>query len=265
MDKKIVVISGVNLVDAGPLSVYLDFLNTLVQNGYSKKYRIIALVGKKELFIQFEPEIEFIEFRNSKKSWLNRLYLEFFYFNNFSQKMKVYIWISMHDITPNVKAEYRYVYCHNPSPFNEMGLKDAKYGIKYYLFSKFYKYLYKINIQKNDAVIVQQDWMRHEFIKMYNLKKVIVARPSLPKIDNFIDYSSGIKETVFICPSFPRYYKNFQVVCEAAKLLQREHICNFIVYITLTGNENKYAKFIKKVLSCGFDLRQFYIRSFKHF
>lgn len=242
MDKKIIVISGVNLVDGGPLSVFEDFLNTLVHEGYTLTYRVIALVGNKELFARYEGEIELREFRKAKKSWFYRLYLEYFGFKKASKELNVEFWISMHDTTPNVKAKHRYVYCHNPSPFNKMSIKEAKYGYKYYLFSKFYKYLYKINIKKNDAVIVQQDWMRTEFINMYGLDNVIVARPSLPemvKIDNIT-----VKMPIFICPSFPRYYKNFQIVCEAAKELENEGRCNFKIYITLEGNENSYARLL---------------------
>lgn len=146
----------------------------------------------------------------------------------------------MHDITPNVIANHRYVYCHNPSPFNHMSIKDAKYGWKYYLFSKFYKYLYKINIKKNDAVIVQQDWMRKEFINIYGVRKVIVARPSLSDIE-VIENDADNGHTKFIFPSFPRYYKNFQVACEAAKYLYENGTDNFCLYITLGGNENRYA------------------------
>lgn len=263
MDKKNIVLSGVNLVDAGPLSVYLDFLDALIKEEYHKRYNIIALVGKKELFRKFENKITIFEYRTAKKSWLNRIYLEYFGFKKLSLKINVDTWISLHDTTPNVKAKYRYVYCHNPSPFNRMSIIEAKFGLKYYLFSKYYKYLYKINIKKNDAVIVQQDWMRSEFIKKYKLKNVIVARPSLPQIEVPKDLSNKEKKTIFICPSFPRYYKNFEVVCEAAAILEKSNINDFILFITLDGSENRYAKYIKDKYSnisaikfCGILSRQ---------
>lgn len=245
MDKNTIVISGVNLVDGGPLSVFLDLLDALVEKGYSEKNRIIVLVGKKELFNKYEEKIEIIEYRNAKKSWFNRIYLEYVGFNKFSKTLNVDIWLSMHDTTPNIRAKHRYVYCHNPSPFNNMKMNEAKFGLKYYLFSKFYKYLYRINIKKNDAVIVQQDWMRREFKKNYCLENVIVARPSVPSIEKFED-KSKTDSYVFVFPSFPRYYKNFQIACEAAELLVNEGIDNFKLYITLSGEENKYARWLKK-------------------
>lgn len=263
MEKKNIVLSGVNLVDAGPLSVYLDFLEVLIKDGYHLKYNIIALVGKKELFCKYENKITIIEYRNAKKNWLNRIYLEYFGFKKISLKIDVDTWISLHDMTPNVKAKHRFVYCHNPSPFNKMSIKEVKFGLKYYLFSKFYKYLYKINIKKNDAVIVQQEWMRKEFIKIYKLKNVIVARPSLPKIGELKDKSNKRNKTIFVCPSFPRYYKNFEIACEAATILEKSNIDNFVLFVTLDGSENKYAKYIKDKYSnaltikfCGILSRQ---------
>lgn len=243
---KTLVVSGINLVDGGAYSVYRDFLQSLIQSGYSEEYKIIALVSKKELFDEFSGKIELLEFPESKKSWIMRIYYEYFYFYNFSKRKHVNIWISMHDITPRVCSDKQYVYCHNPSPFNHMKLKDIKYGFKYYLFSKFYKFLYRININKNNGVIVQQNWMREEFIKMYHLKnEVIVSRPNLPASVKLDDFSNN-EEIIFIYPSFPRYYKNFEVVCEAAMKLEKESQDNFKVYITLDGSENAYSKMLLK-------------------
>ena len=244
MGKKTIVISGVNLVDGGPISVFKDFLDALVANEYSKKYIIIALVSKKELFSKYEKDIVLYEFRKSKKSWVVRLYLEYFGFKKFSKNWEVDYWISMHDITPNVNSKYRYVYCHNPSPFNNMRLNEAKYGIKYYLFSKFYKYLYKINIKKNNAVIVQQEWLRKEFKKIYGIDNIIVARPNVPEIAIKKEIYRKTDKVTFIFPSFPRYYKNFQVACEAANMLISEGYRNFELIITLSGTENNYSKML---------------------
>ena len=257
MRKRTIVLSGVNLIDGGPLSVYKDFLSAIIEGGYAEKNNVIALIGNKELFKEYSDHIQLVEYKASKKSWLIRLYLEYIGFYRLSRRLDVFMWISMHDTTPNVKAKHKYVYCHNSSPFNSMKLSEIKYGYKYYLFSKFYKYLYRINIHKNDAVIVQQNWLKKEFEKMYGLKRVIVARPSLPNIDHILDTSSQ-DETIFIYPSYPRYYKNFQTLCEAVKILEPKKELNFRVIITLDGRENKYASDIiekygqiEKVSFCG--------------
>lgn len=243
-NKQVVVVSGINLVDGGALSIYYDCLQQMKENGFLVKYRVIALVNNKTKFDIYKNDVELVEFPKSKKSWFLRLYYEYIFFYFYSLKVNVYVWLSLHDMTPNIKATKRYVYCHNPSPFNKMRLSEAKYGLKYYLFSKFYKYLYKINIRKNTGVIVQQAWMRNEFKMMYGLKNVIVARPSInvEKIQ-FNEVSNNTSSvTKFIYPSYPRYYKNFESVCQAAKILIDQGISSFSVQITLDGTENKYSK-----------------------
>lgn len=244
VNKPTLVISGINLVDGGALSVYLDCLKELNKYKYDDAYNVIALVGDRSLFPEY-PKIQYIEFPKSKKNWLFRMYYEYFYFKRFSKKNNVDIWLSLHDTTPNVVARKRFVYCHNPSPFNSMKISEIKYGWKYYLFSKFYKYLYKINIHKNNAVIVQQEWMRNEFERMFNIKNVIVARPSFPKsVENqsSSSYDTPRNQKIFVYPSYPRYYKNFEVVCCAAKKLEESGINNFKVFITVDGTENNYSK-----------------------
>lgn len=242
---KTIVVSGINLVNGGALSVYYDFLDSVIESQDYIKNEYILLVSKKELFTKYKDKLRLIEFPKSKKNWFLRLYYEYWYFKRLSQKLNPDIWLSLHDITPNVKAKKRFVYCHNPSPFYKMPISKIKYGWKYYLFSKFYKYLYMINIKKNTAVIVQQQWMGEEFKKMFHINKVIIAHPSLD-ITN-IKNSTRDHTFKFIYPSFPRVYKNFELLCEATKRLSANNPkLKFEVLITLDGNENNYSRMLVK-------------------
>ena len=179
MKKNKFIISGINIVDGGALSIFKDFLDELVKEQKNDIFDIILLVNSKEIFSEYKNKFKFIEFPKSKKHWFMRFYYEYIYFYFYSKKIKPFIWLSMHDITPNVVATKRFVYCHNPSPFYQMKLSEAKYGWKYYMFSKFYKYLYKINIKKNNCVVVQQEWMAQKCQQMYNItnNKILVAKP----------------------------------------------------------------------------------------
>ena len=56
--KKTLVLSGINLVDGGTLSVYQDCIKSLIEYGYTDKYNIIALVGKKKLFDNYESYLK---------------------------------------------------------------------------------------------------------------------------------------------------------------------------------------------------------------
>lgn len=240
---KKIVISGINLYEGGPLSIFYDCLDAIIENNISDSYNITIFVHKKELFKKYADLFEIIELPKSRKSYLYRLYYEYCYFYKYSKKEKVDIWLSLHDITPRVEAEHIYTYCHNPTPFMKKDITKMKYSITNVAFSLFYKYLYRINIKAADAIIVQQDWMRKEFLRMYPINNIIVAKPNI----NFKIRTQCIENIqnrkVFIYAAFPRYFKNFEIICEASKIIKNE---NFEVWLTLNGTENAYARDLKK-------------------
>ena len=121
--KKKIVISGINLSEGGPLTALKDCLKS-AHDVLGGNWEIVALVHKKELFN--DSVIRFIEFPNAKRSWLIRLYYEWVKFKKISEVLKPDIWFSFHDITPNVFAKKRVVYCHNPSPFFKLNLKSLQ-------------------------------------------------------------------------------------------------------------------------------------------
>ena len=236
---KLLVLSGINLFEGGPLSIFYDCLDALLSEGLDNKYKIIAFVHKKSIFEKYSKQVEFIELPDSRESYFKRLSYEYIYFNRFSRKHQVDVWISLHDITPRVKANKRYTYCHNPAPFMDRDLLKIKYSARNVAFSFFYRYLYRINIKKATALIVQQDWMRQAFFKMFPVKNIIVARPSI-KIDyKYVPSKKNTDRFVFLFASFPRYFKNFEVICEACKCLGK---AKFEVWFTLDGSENTYSK-----------------------
>ena len=108
MNKKTIIISAINFSEGGPLTIYKECLKYLEEN-FLEEYRIIALVHDRNLFSEYESKIEFIEFKDSKKSYLKRMYYEYFYFKKLSEKLKPYLWLSLHDTTPNVTADKRVV------------------------------------------------------------------------------------------------------------------------------------------------------------
>ena len=242
----IIVISGINLFEAGALSIYKDCLTSIVKLGLDKKYKIVAFVHKKTLFKEFDDLIQFIELPKSRKNYFYRLWYEYVYFNTYSKNKDIHTWLSLHDITPNVKSKYLYTYCHNPTPFLKAEIKNIKYGLTNYLFSLFYVYLYKINIKKNDAIIVQQQWLRKAFKEMYGISNIIVSRPNITINKKEINVNNTFNKYMFIFPSYPRFFKNFEVVCKACEKLESDFLGDFEIYLTLNGTENNYSKMIYK-------------------
>lgn len=244
---KTIVISAVNLRKGGTLTILrncLEYLSGLAQSG---NYRIVALVHKKELADY--PGIEYIELSWTLKSWFLRLWCEYVTMYGISKRLSpVYLWLSLHDTTPNVKAERRAVYCHNPFPFYPWKCKELLLNYRIVCFAWFSKYIYWINIHKNYRVLVQQQWIREEFRRMFHLPKeeIIVTLPtpvtSMPCIDKTNRQSTVY---VFLYPSYGDIHKNFETLCRAANLLEKEiGKGRFKVTLTISGQENKYARWL---------------------
>lgn len=236
---KKIVISAVNLTEGGPLTILNECFEFLSKN-LADQYEIIALVNNHRVFNY--KEIKFYSFPHSKNSWLSRLYYEYIYFLNFSKKMNPHLWLSLHDITPNVKADIRAVYCHNPSAFYKLSLKEVWLDPRFTLFNLFYKYLYLINIKKNDFIIVQQNYLRNAFRKFADKSQIIVAHPNISEGEE--SDCSILKENIFFYPSFPRVFKNFEIIGKACEILTQQGVVDFQVIFTISGSENRYAQLI---------------------
>ena len=245
--KKTIAISAINLFEGGALSILKDCLNYLNEN-LSENYYVVAFVHNTSLLDV--KNIRLIEVPKSRSSYIYRLYYEYIWFYFQSRKLKPYLWLSLHDITPNVKANIRAVYCHNPSPFYKLSKKEFLIEPSFGFFNLFYKYLYKINLNKNKYVVVQQNWLRDIFKRNLNSQaKIIVAPPNITIKDNHGTYKKETSnKTIFFFPSFPRVFKNFECICDAVKLLSDENL-DFEMHITITGHENKYAKQLFKKYS----------------
>lgn len=242
--KPVIVISGVNFLEGGPLTIFKDATRTVLEH-FNDKYSLILLVHSKSLFIDFKiPDASIYDYPWVKRSWLFRLWFEYVTCYFISKRLKPLLWLALHDITPNVIAKKKAVYCHNPAPFYTVTPFVAKMEPTLLLFSLFYEILYRINIKSNNYVIVQQDWVRKSFNQSFGVTNIIVAHPDIPSL-SIMPMASGTPSSTFsfFYPAFPRAFKNFETLMEAADIL-RQSRKDFEVIVTMTGNENGYAKHI---------------------
>ncbi|MFZ4863869.1 glycosyltransferase [Sphingobacterium sp. Mn56C] len=246
---KTIVISAVNLVEAGTLAILKDCLQYL--SGFvseNPEYRVVAIVYKKEL--AHYPNIEYIETQWPKKRWINRLWYEYVSMGKIAKEIApVYLWFSLHDTTPTVAAERRAVYCHNSYSFYKWKIMDFFFTPKIALFSLFTKYIYKPNIQRNNYLVVQQYWFREAMSKMFAVRKdnIIVAPPQsrLPEASPLTSIAQA--QASFIFAGSPNSHKNFEVIAKAVKILELDWgLTDFSVYLTVKGDENNYAKWLYK-------------------
>ena len=233
---KKIVISGINITAGGMLSVYRDFLQELLS--HCKNIEVVALVHDIKLFQDIVNErLTYRAFPKSKTSWLRRCYYEYIFFYYLSKEIHPDVWLSMHDMTPNVDTGVQIVYCHNASPFYQIQFKELFAEWKFTLFTLFYRYLYRINLYRNCHVIVQQDWMRQEFCHLFGLSNIIVARPQMKRNTFPVD---SVRKGMLFYPVTVHTYKNIEVLCEAAKSLK--DVVGLQIVLTMDGSESRYAR-----------------------
>ena len=246
---KTIVISAVNIVEAGPLAILRNCLEEL-SSWVSKQqdaYKIIAVVYKRKLADY--PNVEYIETQWPKQRWVNRLWFEYVSARKLSKEIgDIYLWFSLHDTTPSVKAKYRAVYCHNALFDYPWEWKDLFYTPKMALLAIMTRCIYLPNIQQNNFLVVQQNWFREKMAKLFKFNKqhIIVAPPAVIQkgsTDHKEQTSKNVKS--FIFAGSPNKHKNFEVICKAVAILQEQYSSlDFKVYITVNGSENPYAQWL---------------------
>lgn len=245
MSNKTIVISGVNMVEGGIFTILHNCLQKTAQYIQNKDITVFALVHNAADFdFKYKETIHFIEFPKSKKYWLNRLYYEYFYFKKLSKKLKPDIWFSLHDVSPNILCNSQFVYCHNPNIFYKPTLKDWYFEYKVGVFYILYQYLFQINISKNKAVFVQQNWIKKEFEKLFHLDNIKVTIPENVSEKNPIEVVLDTNKIHFFYPSLSRSFKNFELIGKALQLLPDSIKSKIKIHITIDKNDNKYSKYI---------------------
>lgn len=234
------VVSAVNLVEGGTLTVLIDCLKACSEC-LPPDWEVVALVHDPALV--GVAGVQYVSYPLIKSSWLRRIYFEYFECRKISRELRADVWLALHDMTPCVEAPVQAVYCHNPMPFYRMSAREVRHAPKLLLFSLFYGFLYGLNIGRNRFVIVQQEWIRNLFKRRYRLRNVIVARP----IGRAPSPRSPLPQALhhFVYPSLPRVFKNFEVIGEAVKILERSGEWKGQVSVTIDGTENSYAREIR--------------------
>lgn len=226
-----IVISAVNIVEGGTLKVLQDCLRTIRSS--LPDWKVVALVNNTGV-INIDG-VEAIIMPKVKASWLRRIYVEYVTFNRISKRIRPDIWLSLHDMSPIVHATSQFVYCHNSAPFYRFSWRELRIEPKLIVFSLLYSIFYRINIRANRAVIVQQDWLRREFKRRYGVREVVVAHPVESQTGPAISMSGPVY--TFVYPALSRVFKNFELICDAARLLQAEPEWNGHVVLTIDPEE----------------------------
>ena len=244
-ENKTIVVSAVNLRKGGTLTILRQCLKYLSNLATEHGYRVVALVHRRDL-CDYEG-IEYIEMPHIVGSWGRRLWCEYVTMRKVSKRLSpVYLWFSLHDTSPRVVAERQAVYCHTSFPYYRWNIRDFRMDYKIPLFSMFTKYAYRINVHSNNYLVVQQNWLREGLSRMLGVKrsKLIVAPPQRVRMDSAPSVKPNDRYTFFYA-STPDCHKNFETLCEAARLLEKElGSKRYKVVLTVNGEENRYSRWL---------------------
>ena len=240
------VISAVNLVEGGTLTVLREFVAAACDT-LPPEWDIVVFVHDARLLAPGRARL--IEIRHAKRSWLLRLWTEWVQFSRYARELQPDLWLSLHDITPNVGQVPQAVYCHNPNPFFPLRARDAFFQPKLLAFRLTYWLVYRINLRRNRAIIVQQAWLRDEFRTWVGgSARIIVAHPRATQLSERTEthgkLSSGPR--TFLYPTVSRPFKNLELICRAVERLEADSSWCSAVLFTLDGTENRYARWLKR-------------------
>lgn len=237
-----IVVSAVNFSEGGPLTVLRDCLSA-ARSCLPADTEIIALVHRARLIDI--PGIRLIEFPGAKSSWFRRIVLEYRDFRTLSRELRPDFWLSLHDVSPRLDAGVRQaVYCHNPVPFFRPRIQDVRLDPTLLAFRLAYRFFYRFNIHSNAAVVVQQEWLRDEFIRRFGPAQVIVAHPDVTDLPAPAHATRDPGTLSLFYPTVPRGFKNIELLCEAMRALPPGLPRRPELAVTIDGTENRYARFI---------------------
>ena len=247
---KRIVISAVNIRKGGTLTILRDCLRYLSTEAEAGRMEVIALVHSRGL-CDF-PAIGYIEMPDSIRSWARRLRHEYVTMKSISQRITrekgpIDLWLSLHDTTPRVIARRQAVYCQTSFPFMKWKRHDFRMDFKIPLFAMLTRFVYRFNVRRNYRLIVQQQCLRSGLSRMLGVEPdcFIVAPPrremQLPEFR-----PRTFDRPTFFYASTADCHKNFETVCRAAEILERRlGTGRFRVILTVSGTENRYARYLK--------------------
>lgn len=248
-----VVVSAVNLRKGGTLTILRQCLEYLSGVRESEDIKVVALVHDRSLCEC--PGIEYIEMPWCIRSWEHRLWAEYVTMHRISREIaardghKVWLWLSLHDTTPRVEAEHQEVYCHTSFPFLKLRLRDWLMDPKIPLFALFTKWAYRINVRRNDSIIVQQNWFADALSQLVRVPRSrfrVIPPSRVPTPTEQGTEDSALSRSYrFLYASTPDCHKNFELLCEASRRLEAKG-ADFRLTITVRGDENRYARWLKK-------------------
>lgn len=177
----------------------------------------------------------------TKKSWIHRLYCDYFYMPKLIKRLGVKEVLSLQNMgIPHCPVKQT-VYVHNAIPFTEY---------QFSLFQEPFLWLYQnvigrliySSLKQADRVIVQTQWMKQEVIERCCINEDKIEVKEVKVKQRSCVPRQRMEQILFFYPATPFKFKNCEIIIKACKLLKEKGIENYEVVMTFTGTENRLAK-----------------------
>lgn len=226
----------------GARSVLDVFVDNLIEHEVGNKdewFIITSVINTKE-----SKNVHNLKFPKIKRSWVHRLWWEYTEFRNLIKQLHIDVIFSLQNNGLPVRHVKQVVYFHNvllvqnKIHFSFLNPLERELALASRVLAPYIRYSWKYA----DTIVVQGNFVKQQVSKYFPKGRIIVCRPdvNLEKTDESANEIKGL-----IYPAIAQSYKNFELVIEAVKKLEAEG--NSIeVLITISGDENSYAKKIKQ-------------------
>ena len=231
----------------GALTVLQDFLRFVQSESCFCQEQEWFFYTSKDIGIN-DKRIRSIVVPKVKKSWFHRLYWEKRLASKEFQKEKIDVVISLQN-TAVVEGNYKQiVYFHNvlllenPKKYSFFKASERKLALYTKVVSKFTLK----SLKKANYIICQTEAVKQSLLVHNPSFNVCVIPPNYYVERKYMNTASFPIEGV-IYPVSANPYKRIEELIEAVQRYYEWFVKhNFKILITLTGNENKYSKTIKK-------------------
>ena len=202
------------------------------------------------LFVLSTPQLEersnvrVLRYPNIKRSWIHRLIFDYFYVKKIVRKNRIDRIFSLQDMRVPIKGVTQYVCLHDSLPFVNYRYKITE-NFLLWLYQNPIAVMKYQSIRKSDKTIVQSKWMVYACLQKTgaNPEKVAHVPMSIDMSAIKIYLDSYEARKTFFYPAFAFPYKNHMTLFKACELLKKNE---YLVVLTISGEENNYSKYLKR-------------------
>ncbi|MBO1263996.1 glycosyltransferase [Proteiniclasticum sp. SCR006] len=221
----------------GALAVLKQYYEKAKEDIENEYYFVLSIAN-----ISNSENIKVMNFPWIKRNWLYRIFFDEFVAPFLVKKNKVDKVISLQNIIIPKVSVYQEVLVHNALPFSDYKFKFICEPLLWTYQNIIRRKIIK-SIYKADRIIVQTNWFKNELIQQFNVSdsKILIDHPKVSSLSLETNHNHHNTSNVvsFFYPSSAMSFKNHDVLINAVRILLNNHVSNFRLILTLSGDENK--------------------------